>query len=162
MDKVTPDDWGLKHSYKQLVRDATKKINWYEGKAADWWNLHKKVVESEEVLPIEDFSNRTWHMDKKSFDEHTTDTKKKRAFRTKYLDTINEVMKDPDEVWIGQDEKDKKADDNYLNRWFYIKYYDSVAIVCVCKIQDGKLNFKSWYELYDDKVRKGLLIYRKE
>lgn len=162
MDKVTPDDWGLKHSYKQLVRDATKKINWYEGKAADWWNLHKKVVESEEVLPIEDFSNRTWHMDKKSFDEHTTDTKKKRAFRTKYLDTINEVMKEPDEVWIGQDEKDKKADDNYLNRWFYIKYYDSVAIVCVCKIQDGKLNFKSWYELYDDKVRKGLLIYRKE
>lgn len=162
MDKVTPDGWGLKHSYKQLVRDATKKINWYEGKAADWWNLHKKVVESEEVLPIEDFSNRTWHMDKKSFDEHTTDTKKKRAFRTKYLDTINEVMKDPDEVWIGQDEKDKKADDNYLNRWFYIKYYDSVAIVCVCKIQDGKLNFKSWYELYDDKVRKGLLIYRKE
>lgn len=162
MDKVTPDDWGLKHSYKQLVRDATKKINWYEGKAADWWNLHKKVVGSEEVLPIEDFSNRTWHMDKKSFDEHTTDTKKKRAFRTKYLDTINEVMKYPDEVWIGQDEKDKKADDNYLNRWFYIKYYDSVAIVCVCKIQDGKLNFKSWYELYDDKVRKGLLIYRKE
>ena len=65
-------------------------------------------------------------------------------------------MKAPDEVWIGQDEKDKKADDNYLNRWFYIKYYDGVAIVYVCKIQDGKLNFKSWYELYDDKVRKRL------
>ncbi len=161
MDKVTPDDWGLKHSYKQLVRDVTKKINWYEGKAADWWNLHKKVVESEEVLPIEDLSNRTWHMDKKSFDEHTTDTKKKRAFRTKYLDTINEVMKDPDEVWIGQDEKDKQGSDQYLNRWFYIKYYDGVAIVCVCKIQDGKLKFKSWYELHDDKVRKGLLVFRR-
>lgn len=161
MDKVTPDDWGLKHSYKQLVRDATKKVNWYEGKAADWWNLHKKVVESEEVLPIEDFSNRTWHMDKKSFDEHTTDTKKKRAFRTKYLDTINEVMKYPDEVWIGQDEKDKQGSDQYLNRWFYIKYYDGVAIVCVCKIQDGKLKFKSWYELHDDKVRKGLLVFRR-
>ncbi|MBF1497408.1 PBECR2 nuclease fold domain-containing protein [Prevotella pallens] len=75
---------------------------------------------------------------------------------------IYEVMKAPDEVWIGQDEKDKKANDNYLNRWFYIKYYDGVAIVCVCKIQDGKFNFKSWYELYDDKVRKGLLIYKKE
>ena len=161
MDKVTPDDWGLKHSYKQLIRDATKKINWYEGKAADWWNLHKKVVESEEVLPIEDFSNRTWHMDKKSFDEHTTDTKKKRAFRTKYLETINEVMKYPDEVWIGQDEKDKQGSDQYLNRWFYIKYYDGVAIVCVCKIQDGKLKFKSWYELHDDKVRKGLLVFRR-
>ena len=161
MDKVTPDDWGLKHSYKQLIRDATKKINWYEGKAADWWNFHKKVVESEEVLPIEDFSNRTWHMGKKSFDEHTTDTKKKRAFRTKYLDTISEVMKDPDEVWMGQDEKDKQGSDQYLNRWFYIKYYDGVAIVCVCKIQDGKLNFKSWYELHDDKVRKGLLVFRR-
>lgn len=161
MAKVTPDDWGLKHSYKQLIRDAAKKVNWYEGKAADWWNLRKKVVESEEVLPVDDLSNRTWYMDRKSFDGHTTDTKKKRAFRTKYLDTISEVMKEPDEVWIGQDEKDRKADDNYLNRWFYIKYYDGVAIVCVCKIQDGKLNFKSWYELYDDKVRKGLLIYRK-
>mgnify|MGYP004670993387 CR=1 FL=1 len=162
MDKVTPDDWGLKHSYKQLVRDATKKINWYEGKAADWWNLHKKVVESEEVLPIEDFSNRTWHMDKKSFDEHTTDTKKKRAFRTKYLDTINEVMKEPDEVWLNKDPDMDQTEDNELNQWLYVKYYEGVAIVCVCKLQNQQMNFKTWYELHDDKVRKGLLIYRKK
>lgn len=162
MDKVTPDDWGLKHSYKQLVRDATKKINWYEGKAADWWNLHKKVVESEEVLPIEDFSNRTWHMDKKSFDEHTTDTKKKRAFRTKYLDTISKVMKDPDEVWLNKDPDMNQMQDNYLNQWLYIKYYENVAIVCVCKLQNQQMNFKTWYELHDDKIRKGLLIYRKK
>ena len=162
MDKVTPDDWGLKHSYKQLIRDATKKINWYEGKAADWWNLHKKVVESEEVLPIEDFSNRTWHMDKKSFDEHTTDTKKKRAFRTKYLDTISKVMKDPDEVWLNKDPDMNQMQDNYLNQWLYIKYYENVAIVCVCKLQNQQMNFKTWYELHDDKIRKGLLIYRKK
>ena len=161
MEKVTPDDWGLKHSYKQLIRDAKQKVTRYEGKASDWWNLHKKVVENEEVLPIEDFNNRIWYMDRKSFDEHTTDTKKKRAFRTKYLDVINEVMKYPDEVWIGQDEKDKQGSDQLLNRWFYIKYYDSIAIVCVCKIQDGKLNFKSWYELHDNKVRKGLLIFQR-
>ena len=159
MEKVTPDDWGLKHSYKQLIRDAKQKVTRYEGKASDWWNLHKKVVENEEVLPIEDFNNRIWYMGRKSFDEHTTDTKKKRAFRTKYLDVINEVMKYPDEVWIGQDEKDKQGSDQLLNRWFYIKYYDGIAIVCVCKIQDGKLNFKSWYELHDNKVRKGLLIF---
>lgn len=159
MEKVTPDDWGLKHFYKQLIRDAKQKVTRYEGKASDWWNLHKKVVENEEVLPIEDFNNRIWYMDRKSFDEHTTDTKKKRAFRTKYLDVINEVMKYPDEVWIGQDEKDKQGSDQLLNRWFYIKYYDGIAIVCVCKIQDGKLNFKSWYELHDNKVRKGLLIF---
>lgn len=161
MEKVTPDDWGLKHSYKQLIRDAKQKVTRYEGKASDWWNLHKKVVENEEVLPIEDFNNRIWYMDRKSFDEHTTDTKKKRAFRTKYLDVINEVMKYPDEVWIGQDEKDKQGSDQLLNRWFYIKYYDGIAIVCVCKIQDGKLNFKSWYELHDNKVRKGLLIFQR-
>lgn len=161
MEKVTPDDWGLKHSYKQLIRDAKQKVTRYEGKASDWWNLHKKIVENEEVLPIEDFNNRIWYMDRKSFDEHTTDTKKKRAFRTKYLDVINEVMKYPDEVWIGQDEKDKQGSDQLLNRWFYIKYYDGIAIVCVCKIQDGKLNFKSWYELHDNKVRKGLLIFQR-
>lgn len=161
MEKVTPDDWGLKHSYKQLIRDAKQKVTRYEGKASDWWNLHKKVVENEEVLPIEDFNNRIWYMDRKSFDEHTTDTKKKRAFRTKYLDVIDEVMKYPDEVWIGQDEKDKQGSDQLLNRWFYIKYYDGIAIVCVCKIQDGKLNFKSWYELHDNKVRKGLLIFQR-
>lgn len=161
MEKVTPDDWGLKHSYKQLIRDAKQKVTRYEGKASDWWNLHKKIVENEEVLPIEDFNNRIWYMDRKSFDEHTTDTKKKRAFRTKYLDVIDEVMKYPDEVWIGQDEKDKQGSDQLLNRWFYIKYYDGIAIVCVCKIQDGKLNFKSWYELHDNKVRKGLLIFQR-
>ena len=162
MDKVTPDDWGLKHSYRQLIRDSTKKASLYEGNAADWWDLHKKVVEKEEVLPVEDFAKRIWHMDKKSFDGHTTDTKKKRAFRTKYLDTISEVMKDPDEVWLSKDPDMDQTQDNYLNQWLYIKYYEGVAIVCVCKLQNQQMNFKTWYELHDDKIRKGLLIYRKK
>lgn len=161
MDKVTPDDWGVKHSYKQLVRDATKKISWYEGKAADWWNLRKTIVENEEVLPVQDFNNRTWYMDKKSFDEHTTDTKKKRAFRTKFLDTISEVMKEPDEVWLNKDPDMDQTQDNYLNQWLYVKYYDDGAIVCVCKLQNQQMKFKTWYELHDDKIRKGLLIYKK-
>lgn len=162
MDKVTPDDWGLKHSYRQLIRDSTKKASLYEGNAADWWDLHKKVVEKEEALPVEDFAKRTWYMDKKSFDGHTTDIKKKRAFRTKYLDTIDEVMKDPDEVWLSKDPDMDQTQDNYLNQWLYIKYYEGVAIVCVCKLQNQQMNFKTWYELHDDKIRKGLLIYRKK
>ena len=100
-------------------------------------------------------------MNRKEFDEHTTNKKKSRAFRTKYLNIINDVMASPDEVWLGQDYKDKEGEDQYLNRWLYIKYYESVAIVCTCKIQEGQLKLKSWYELHDDKVRKGLLVFHK-
>lgn len=157
MEKVKPVDWGLKHSYKQLIHDSTQKVTEYQGDAEQWWETHN----IDNMLPVTDYNQRTWSMDKEKFDSHTTDKKKKRAFRSKYLNCLDEIMQEPDEVWLGADEEKRQQKDNFLNQWYYIKYYEGVALVCVCNIQNKKLNLKSWYELHDDRIRKGLLIYHR-
>lgn len=162
MDKVTPTDWGLNHSYKQLIREAKNKIDEYKGSAEDWWKAQKPFhFEGKERIVVTDYAGRKAMMAKDKYDEHTQDKKKKRAARAKYLNCINDVLQHPDEVWLGKDEKDNQGNDNELTEWKYVKYYDGVAIVCVCKIQNTLLNFKSFYELRSNNIRKGLLIYRK-
>ena len=162
MSKVTPANWGLNHSYKQLIRNAKEEVKEYKGTPVDFWNKHKvRNKEGEDVLPVTDYNGRIWQMSKDSFDTHTSNKKKKRGFRTKYLDVIEEVFQNPDEVWLNSDASEPDVKDNYLNQYFYIKYYKGVAIVCVAKLQNDRMNFLSWYELYVSDKRKGLLIYRK-
>lgn len=162
MEKVTPDDWGLKHSYKQLIRDAKQKVNEYKGTPEEWWDKQKHIeLERKVRIPVTDYNGRKWYMAEDKFYDHTHDKKKKRSFRVKFLNCIDETLKDPDEVWLGKDEKDQQTKDPELTEWRYIKYYDDVAVVCVCKIQNTMKNFKTWYLLNSNEIRKGLLIYRK-
>lgn len=161
MKKVKPADWGLNHSYKQLIHDSKAVVKEYEGTPKDWWDNHKTIVDSKEVIIAEDYNKRQWIMAWKEFNTHSTNEVKSREKRRIYLDCIDEVMKHPDEVWLGQNFKDKQMNDYQLTQWLYIKYYNEVALVCVCKIQKGKLVFKSWHELKDTEKRKGILIYRK-
>lgn len=162
MEKVTPDDWGLKHSYKQLIRDAKQKVNEYKGTPKEWWDKQKHIeLERKVRIPVTDYNGRKWYMAEDKFYDHTHDKKKKRSFRVKFLNCIDETLKDPDEVWLGKDEKDQQTKDPELTEWRYIKYYDDVAVVCVCKIQNTMKNFKTWYLLNSNEIRKGLLIYRK-
>lgn len=160
--KVTPTDWGLKHSYTQLTREAKNKMKEYKGAAEEWWKKQTHFfIEGKERIVVEDYAGRKAMMAKDKYDEHTQNKKKNRADRVKFLNCIDEVVKDPDEVWLGRDEKDRQTNDNELTEWKYIKYYEGVAVVCVYKIQNTLLNFKTFYELRSNEVRKGLLIYRK-
>lgn len=161
MDRVKPSEWGVADDYKSLIKKAAKETTKYEGTAADWWKLHHTVKDGKEVLEAQDYNRRIWYMERKAFDDHTTDHRKSRQFRTQYLDCIREVMNDPDEVWIGHDFKDSQVKDFHLTQWLYIKYYGDTAIVCVCKIQGERMNFKSWYELQNPRIRTGLLVYKK-
>lgn len=162
MDKVTPMDWGLERDYKKYTKKAANEIKVYKGTATDWWHKHATTIEGREVLILEDYAGRKLVMSKKDFAVHTTDDVKNRLFRVEYLNSLLEIVKDADEVWLGQEKKDKQGKDQYLNMWRYVKYYKGVALVCVYKIQGDNHSFKTWYELHDNNVRKGLLIYRKE
>ena len=97
-------------------------------------------------------------MDRASFDMHTTDKVKKRAFRTEYLPNIFEVAQKPDEVWLGRDSTNKQQKDMSLSNYTLIKYYKGSAIVVSCKIENDTLVFKTWYQLKDKNKRKGLLL----
>lgn len=97
-------------------------------------------------------------MTKKAFTAHSTDTVKKRAFRTEFLNTIREVADAPDEVWLGRDRKDRNTHVRAVNNYIMIKYYKDEAIAVIGKVERAKLMLKSWYVLRDKNVRRGLLI----
>lgn len=158
MDKVRPDQWGLENSIKKLQQQATETALKYDGNADDFWNTHKQIVDGREYLVVEDYKGRKWKMDRASFDMHTTDKVKKRAFRTEYLPNIFEVAQKPDEVWLGRDSTNKQQKDMSLSNYTLIKYYKGSAIVVSCKIENDTLVFKTWYQLKDKNKRKGLLL----
>ncbi|MGL5920163.1 MAG: phage minor head protein, partial [Bacteroidales bacterium] len=161
MDKVSPAQWGAESSFKKLIGTNANELKEYGGTAESWWNDHKKNIDGKELLAVADYKGRTWYMEKKDYDVHTTNQKKARGFRAKYLSCITEIMSDPDEVWLSNEYKDRDNKESRLNNWILIKYYKGIAIACVCKLDKEKMTFKSWYEVRNPKIRKGLLIKKK-
>lgn len=162
MDKIPPAGWGVEPSFKKLTGEKAPELKEYGGTAESWWNDRKKVMDGKDVLPVTDYRGRIWYMEKKDYDIHTTDDKKSRGFRVKYLSCIDEVMADPDEVWLGSEYKDRENPESRLNNWILIKYYKGVAVACVCKIEKRKMVFKSWYEVRNPKIRKGILVRKRQ
>lgn len=159
MDKISPAGWGAESSFKKLIGNKeAKKLEKYEGTADEYWDKNKINIDGKEMLAVVDYQDRTWYMKKADYHFHTSDTKKSRGFRVKYLSCINEVMKNPDEVWLGNEFKDRDNSEVRLNNWILIKYYNGIGIACVCKLDKGKMIFKSWYEVRNSKIRKGILI----
>lgn len=167
MNKLKPADWGLNNSSKQLKHDAKEEFIEYKGEPIDFWNSHKiKDDEGNEVLPVTDYGGKEWQMSYSSFKYHTSNIKKTRGFRKMFLNSIHDVISNPDEVWLNYDASEPDKKDNYLNQWHYLKYYKGIAIVCVCKLQNGKMNFLTFYEYERHKnmkkdLRSGFLIYHK-
>lgn len=158
MDKIKPDKWGLDNSIKKLQQQATENSKKYEGTAEDFWNDNKKIIDGKEYLVLEDYNGRKWRMNKDDFDNHTTNTVKKRAFRTEYLNNIFEVAKNPDEVWLGQDKSNKQQKDMELSNYNLIKYYKDTILAVSFKLEKSEMKLKTWYVLKDAKKRRGLLI----
>ncbi|WP_290170194.1 DUF935 family protein [uncultured Muribaculum sp.] len=162
MDKISPATWGAESSFKKLMGDSCPEFKPYTGTADDYWATHRTTVNGKEMLPVTDYAGRTWYMPQKDFINHSTDKKKKRAFRVGYISCITEATKTPDEVWLTHEGKDTQGNESRLNNWIMIKYYKGLAMACVCKIENSSLSFKSWYVLRDpSRIRRGILIYKK-
>ena len=161
MNRLKPSDWGLENSMKKLVGSGRPDLIPYDGTAEAFWDAHSVTVDGERMLAVRDRSGRTWYMRKADYDVHTTDIRKKRAFRKDLLGCINEVLEDPDEVWLSNEYKDEGNPESRLNNWISVRYYNGRTIACVCKLEGDRMVFKSWYELRDPKVRSGILVFRK-
>lgn len=102
---------------------------------------------------IKDFNNRTIIIDKATIRKHTTDRINKYQDRHIYLNELEHIVNNPDEVWL-QNYGQKKYE-----AYVYIKYYKDQAIVVVCRLSDSlELVIETWHRLDDPKLRKGLLI----
>ncbi len=161
MGRISPEQWGVERSLKKRIEAGVTPPAKYEGSADDWWRSRARNINGVEMLPMTDYQNRTWYMERKDYDVYTTDKKKKRAFRKDYLTYIDHVMNDPDEVWLTHEYKDRDDKEARLNNWIMIKYYHKEAIACICKIEKNRMAFKSWYILRDNSVRSGILVKKK-
>lgn len=157
--QITASEWGIEPDYNNLIKQSKEVVKVYEGDPQDYWQKNKVTSpQGKETIPLKDYAGRTWYMDEKGYTAHTTDKVKNRAFRTKYLNVIKDVASNPDEVWLGEELKDKNNPESRLNNWIMIKYYNDVALACICKLEGDVMTFKSWYELRNEQVRKGLLL----
>ena len=162
MGEVAPATWGVDSSFKKLINGDRPELKKYEGDADTYWNARCVEIKGQKLLPVQDYAGRTWYMNRKDYDFHTSNKKKKRAFRTAYLSCIDEIMRDPDEVWLAQEDKDTQDGESRLNNWLMIKYYKGIAIACVCKIEKQAMAFKSWYDLRAPRAKRaGILVKKK-
>lgn len=160
MDKVKPDKWGLENSIGKLQKQAKETSKMFNGTPDEFWNANRQNIDGREYLVVKDYNGREWRMDRKSFDEHTSDRKKKRAFRTKSLANLFDVVKNPDEVWLGRDQGNSQKTDMSLSNYNLIKYYKDTALAVSLKIEKNKMKLKTWFVLKDSGKRRGLLIKR--
>lgn len=161
-DRISPAGWGAESSFKKLITSSNVQVPTYNGNANDWFDNHKTSVNGKEMMVIKDYKSRSWFMPKNDYLTHTTNKAKSREFRTAYLDCIPQIMADPDEVWLGSEYKDRDNKESKLNNYILIKYYNGKAVACVCKLEPQGMMFKSWFEVKDAKIRRGILIMKKK
>ena len=162
LGNIPLDTWGVTPSLKKRIGESPLPMPVYEGDAATWWNRHCQYVNGKEVLPVTDHKGRTWFMGKPDYDAHTSNKRKRREFRTAFLSCIQDIMVDPDELWLGQEYKDRDNKESKLTNYIWIKYYQERAVACVSKVENNRMVFKSWFEVRNPKIRSGLLLKKKK
>ena len=123
------NDWGLDSFAKRLAA-ATEQMPEYSGLAAEWYDAHKT---------LRDYKGREVVMDEKVFRTHTTGNYEKT--RVPLLACIEEVLKNPDEVWLN----------DYVRRFRnlnFIKFYQGKVIDVICEV-DEHLEYRitTWFEI---------------
>jgi hypothetical protein len=161
LEKITPQEWGVRESVDTLKREAENEVPKYEGSADEWFEANKVVEDGTELLKVEDYIGRVWQMAKAAFVTHSTNAVKKRGFRTEFLNAIREVAASPDEVWLARERKDRINKVKTLNNYVMVKFYKDIALAVVGKLEKSKLTLKSWYVLRDKAPRRGLLIRKR-
>lgn len=162
LGNIPLDTWGVTPSLKKRTGESDLSMPVYEGDASAWWNQHCQYINGKEVLPVTDYKGRTWFMGKPDYDAHTSNKRKKREFRTTFLSCIQDIMADPDELWLGQEYKDRDNKESKLTNYIWIKYYKERAVACVSKVENNRMVFKSWFEVRNPKIRSGLLLKKKK
>lgn len=158
MDRVPLSLWGVNPSLKKRIAESDVSMPVYEGGATSWWKERAVVADGREVIAVTDYNGRQWIMNRRDYDAHTSNARKKREFRTSYLACLDELMGDPDELWLGREYKDRDGKEMELTNYIWIKYYKGRAVACASKIENGRLTLKSWFDVRDPKIRKGLLL----
>lgn len=123
------NDWGLDSFAKRLAA-ATEPMPEYNGSAAEWYEAHKT---------LHDYKGRKVVLDEKVFRTHTTGNYEK--VRVPLLACVEEVLKNPDEVWLN----DYHRPFRNMN---FIKFYDGKVIDVICEVDENlEYRITTWFEI---------------
>lgn len=140
------NDWGLDSFAKRLAA-ATEQMPEYSGTAAEWYDAHKT---------LRDYKGREVVMDEEVFQMHTTGSYEK--MRVPLLACIEDVLKNPDEVWLN----------DYVRRFRnlnFIKFYDGKVIDVICEVDENlEYRITTWFEIIQTpkKPEQGRLMRRSD
>ena len=140
------NDWGLDSFAKRLAA-ATEQMPEYSGTAAEWYDTHKT---------LRDYKGREVVMDEEVFQMHTTGSYEK--MRVPLLACIEDVLKNPDEVWLN----------DYVRRFRnlnFIKFYDGTVIDVICEVDENlEYRITTWFEIIQTpkKPEQGRLMRRSD
>lgn len=127
--KLYCSHYGLPSFGKRLAA-ATESLQEFTGKPSEWLAKNGRMA---------DFSGKTVAMPASRLKGGTTG--ENGASRAALLGSLQDVLKNPDEVWLN----DYKTAFNCYN---YIKFYQGKAVNVVCSIHDGKtLEVDTWLEI---------------
>ncbi|WP_437918431.1 phage portal protein family protein [Sphingobacterium sp. LRF_L2] len=156
MNSLSPKEWGLKplsQNFNGRKFEPKFKADQRDEAIEDFTDSLQKVTAKK--FGITDYNNRTITIDKGTIRKHTTDRKEKYQERHIYMNEIESIVKNPDEVWL-QNYRGKRYES-----FIYIRYYSDQAVVVVCTLNDAlELQIETWHRLDDTNIRKGLLIKR--
>lgn len=153
LEELYSEDYGLS-TYKEKKKAATQNYPRYEGTAEEW--LKDKTKDH----PLTDYKGRSIPIPEDTYEEHTTNKRKHREFRTEFLKVVEEALQNPDEVWLCS--KNKKIDN-----LCHLKFYQDKIFCIICEVENGYISLKSWFEIPDNPnskkdltklYRRGLLI----
>lgn len=127
--KLYSQHYGLPSFGKRLAA-AVESFQEFTGDAAAWFAKNSRFM---------DFSGKTIGLTDKTFKTHTTG--KYAPTRVPLLESIAEVLKTPDEVWLNN------YDGKLFNCYNYLKFYRGKVLNVVCQIENGKIGIRSWFEI---------------
>lgn len=127
--KLYCQHYGLPSFGKRLA-EAVESFREFTGDATAWFAQNARFT---------DFSGKTIELSAQTFKTHTTG--KYAPTRVPLLGSIAEVLKTPDEVWLND------YDSKVFNCYNYLKFYQGKVLNVVCKIDNGKIGIRSWFEV---------------
>lgn len=132
------NDYGL-DSFTKKLGMAKDELPLFKGDVSEWYKAHTLV---------EDYKGRKVVFPPKVFRRHTTGKYEK--MRIELLDSIPDVLRHPDEVWINDYVKE-----NDFRNIHFIKFYKGRAIDVVCDITEAKkYEISTWFEIEQEAKRK--------
>lgn len=155
LDDIGFEQYGLKDlaNSQKLAQQTLKPIETNNEKELSSFFEGLEVISKRKSL-IQDFAGRQLIVNRKSIEKHLNESiKQDYANRHQYLRYIKDIITTPDEVWLNT------YGATEMNNYVYIKHFKNISLTVVARLeQDLSLTVKSWYNLEDELLRRGVLV----